>query len=338
MRAVALLLLVAACGGEAASGKAATVPATPQTESEELARARMASELTDDILASYERDEPPEVATDMVRPEIGGARIGFGADDIVFGDQLAHPPSLWRRDPLAPGAAASRMLVDGDSDLRSKDLHVELAADRSAAWVSDEISWRIPACGRTAVIPMRSTALYAHDGDRWILVFEHVSFARPLQLPSDAPPRHFKQQVVRDIADPLSAVLQGALTGRGRGVIGTDAHLVGPDVGDDWLGAAILSAHIGNGTVRAQDRRVGTIGRAVVRASVAYWIGDFDVDAPGGAGKIPLRGTFVFEKRKGNWVVVQGHLSQPIGDDELAQRVFGTALVSLAPLRLSCGA
>nr|HEX4318231.1 nuclear transport factor 2 family protein [Kofleriaceae bacterium] len=333
-----LLLIAAACGGDPKQTKPLTVSAGAPSETEELVRSRVASELTEDILASYERDDPPEVATDMVRAEVGGARIGFGATDIVFGDELLHPPSLWRHDAPKPGAT-NRLFVDGDSELRSKDLRVVLSADRSAAWVSDDLSWRLPACGRTAVVPMRSTELYAHDGDRWILVFQHVSFARPLAAPTgDAPMRRFKQQVVRDVADPLSAVLQGALLGRVRGTLGTDAHLVGPDVGDDWFGAAIASAQIGNGNIRAQERRVGTIGRSVGRATVAYWIGDFDVDGPGGIGKVPLRGTFVFEKRDGNWVLVQGHLSQPIGDDALAQKVFGTALVQMSPLRLDCGA
>jgi hypothetical protein len=35
-------------------------------------------------------------------------------------------------------------------------------------------------------------------------------------------------------------------------------------------------------------------------------------------------------------VIAQGHVSQPIDDDELAQRVFGTALLSVSPLQLTC--
>ena len=31
-------------------------------------------------------------------------------------------------------------------------------------------------CGRTAVIPLRITMLYARDGDRWVPMFEHMSF------------------------------------------------------------------------------------------------------------------------------------------------------------------
>jgi hypothetical protein len=271
----------------------------------------------------------------MVRADIGGARIGFAADDVVVGDALARPHSLWRRDQPTT-TRGTRLFVDTASELRSKDLRITLAVDRSAAWVSDELSWRLPACGRTAVVPLRSTALYAHDGDRWILVFQHVSFARALQVPFDAPRHPIKGAVLRDVADPLSSVLQRALTGRTDAVIGNDAHLIGPELGQDWFGKDILHAQIGNGPIRAQERRIGTIGRTVGRATVAYWVGDFDVDSPG--GKVPLRGTFVFEKRGGAWQLVQGQLSEAITDEDLAARVFGTAILSLAPLRLTCGA
>ncbi|HEU4730274.1 MAG TPA: hypothetical protein VFT22_20395, partial [Kofleriaceae bacterium] len=36
------------------------------------------------------------------------------------------------------------------------------------------------------------------------------------------------------------------------------------------------------------------------------------------------------------WMLVQSHMSQPISDDELTRRVFGTALISSKPLRLDC--
>jgi hypothetical protein len=35
-------------------------------------------------------------------------------------------------------------------------------------------------------------------------------------------------------------------------------------------------------------------------------------------------------------VVVQGHLSQPIDDIDLAQLVYGTALISEKPLQITC--
>ena len=54
---------------------------------------------------------------------------------------------------------------------------------------------------------------------------------------------------------------------------------------------------------------------------------------------ITLQDLFVFEKRGGSWVVVQGHLSEPIYDNDLARAVFGTAQASdlqREPLRITC--
>jgi hypothetical protein len=187
------------------------------------------------------------------------------------------------------------------------------------------------------VIPLRSTALYAHDGDRWILVFEHVSFARQLRVQPDGSLRDkmIRSETVRDVADTLSGVLQRGLAASGKGVVRDDELLIGPALDDEWHGADVLAkAKIGTGPIRAEERRVGTVGRSIARSTVAYWIGNFDVDTPG--GKVRLRGTFVFEKHDGQWVLAQGHLSQPIDDGDLAIRVFGTALVALDPLRLSC--
>ena len=59
--------------------------------------------------------------------------------------------------------------------MRSKHLDIHLSADRkvTAAWMADDVSWRITQCGRTATIPLRITALYAHDG---------LSFSEPLEM------------------------------------------------------------------------------------------------------------------------------------------------------------
>jgi hypothetical protein len=117
--------------------------------------------------------------------------------------------------------------------------------------------------------------------------------------------------------------------------------------------------------LRAEDRRVGTIGSP---GTVAYWIGNFVATLPArpgiAAGKARVRGTFVFERRRSvkadgkergcneqpegcRWVLVQGHVSQPIDDGpdpsgrrvdavELTTLVFGTSLVSSKPLEVTC--
>jgi hypothetical protein len=246
--------------------------------------------------------------------------------------------------------------------VRSTRLDIHLAADpsASAAWMSDEVSWRITLCGRIAVIPLRITALYAHDGDRWVQVFEHMSFGdvprpyadglRGLQMPSAV--------VQRELADELSRTLAPLLyhqATRIPDIVSLDPKhlaeddpsqpaptlLLAPDPDGEWHGEDdVARAAVVDGVLHPDDRRVGTVGPSVATSRIAYWVGNIVADLaarPGmKGGKVRLRGTFVFEKRKDRWVVVQGHVSKPIDDLDLAQAVFGTALLSEKPLAITC--
>ena len=311
--------------------------ASGERETEARRDERFRSELQEDILASYERDEPPEIETDMIRPEIGAARIGVGPGDLLVADELLRAPSRW---PLYVDRDTPTQAVSKHLDAH----HIWLARDRSAAWVFDEVSWRITVCARTAVVPLRMTALYAHDGDRWIPVFEHLSFAHTPAAAADGALRgsELKSKKMPEIVDELSRVLaRGLLKGNpDLADMGAEPLLLGPDLSDEWTGAALAKARLVATTLTAEDRRVGIVGRTFGKATIAYWVGNFDADFPSrpgaSGGKIRLRGTFVFQKVAGAWKLVQGHLSEPIDDIDLATAVFGTALVSLNPLRVSC--
>jgi hypothetical protein len=287
----------------------------------------------------------------MIPPEVGPARIGVGPGDVLFGDDVRR--LAWSRLPLQlePGTP---WLV------RSKALEIHLSQDKqvSAAWMSDELSWQITLCGRVAVIPLRVTALYAHDGDRWVQVFEHMSFGRvPMPTPDGtlrgAPIR--ESVVDRGLSDDLSRVLGAVLSGqatRAKEVVATGSSddpaqpaptfLLGPDPDGEWTGADdVESIRLVDGKVTLAERRVGVIaaGRPD-KASIAYWVGNLIADLayhPGTpASKVLLRGTFVFEKRDDRWIVVQGHVSQPIDDIDLATYVYGTALIREKPLQITC--
>lgn len=339
MKRLAVFALLFGCPG---SG---TPPVTklsdPAAGGERDVRFDLVAELQDDILKAYERDEPPETETTMLLPEIGPARIGVGRDDVFVGPaQLARAPSRW---PLEVGA-------DTRSRALSKRLEIHLAKDRTAAWVIDEISWRLELCGRTAVIPLRMTGLFARDGDRWVPVFEHVSFGRA-PTPTRAgqkPPRQLTGAIAsRDLADDLSRSL-GPVMARAIDkaptliASGPEGALLGPDLFAEWHGPDVLQAKLAPGTaaMRLEDRRIGTVGRTLQKATIAYWIGNVTVEMPArpgiAAGLGHFRGTFVFEKRGETWVVVQGHVSHAIEDPELASAVFGTALLSPKPLAVSC--
>ena len=375
---VALVLALAGCPSSAPPAAAPHAPAlgSNAADTDLDRRQRMVGELQDDILSSYERDDPPDTDTQLIDPRVGPARIGVGPGDVLYGDDVKlRASSRW---PLF-------VLPGTPTTAASKHLDIHLAADKpvSAAWMSDEISWRISFCGRTAAIPLRMTALYAHDGDRWVQVFEHLSYG---DVPVPTPELYglqLKSAVTdRTLADTLSRTLAPLLyhqTAKLPSVISVDADqraeddleqpaptlLLAPDPDGEWHGADDMTrAQLVDGTLNSDDRRIGTIGPSVEKSTIAYWVGNFVADLaehPGTkAGKVRLRGTFVFEKRPQQkpcapnteckparedctridnhctWVVVQGHLSKPIDDVDLAQRVFGTALVSEKPLQITC--
>ncbi|HUJ63689.1 MAG TPA: hypothetical protein VLX92_34555 [Kofleriaceae bacterium] len=348
MRRLVLACALAACAHPAK-------PPPPQRvelgaggeEADDVRRKRLVAELQDEILSSYERDDLPEVDTELIPPTVGPARIGAGPGDVLFGDDVRQRASS--RWPLYLGPAVH-------TEVRSKRLDIHLSKDKqvSAAWMSDELSWRIEVCGHMAAIPLRITALYAHDGDRWVEVFEHLSYARvPVPYPGGMfglPMIHPHEDPIVDrrLADQLSGVLASLMSrssARILSVVSLDPQrladedpsqpaptmLLAPDPDGEWHGTDDISrAQLVDGALRAEDRRIGTVGPSVARSSIAYWVGNFVAELPSRpgvpAGKVRLRGTFIFEKRNDKWIVVQGHVSEAIDDYTLAQSVFGTAL------------
>ncbi|CAN5719125.1 hypothetical protein BH11MYX3_BH11MYX3_39700 [soil metagenome] len=350
------LLLLTACPAKRVQDT--TLLADPVGGTDGNVISAMIAELQDDVLTAYERDEPPEIETSMIPPEIGGARIGVGPGDVLIAGELERAPSRW---PL-------RLERDTAIEVHSKRLETHLAQDLSAAWVADALSWRVRFCGRTAVIPLRITMLYARDGDRWVPVFEHTSFGHTPSPRRDGTLYGSKipaAVVSGDLRDALARVASPLLfnqLARDPSVIATgpEAMVLGPDITSEWHGADVLHAQLAAGRMTAENRRIGTVGRSPGTSTIAYWIGNVVADLPArpgvAAGKSRLRATMVFEKRRFvptvpgstdpnqrpeakscgvdskdcRWVLVQAHVSQPIGDQDLATRVFGTALLSTA--------
>lgn len=348
-RALAFALVVLAACPRANKANTSIVEPPAASEAEATRRRRLIAELQDEILVSYERDELPEVETLLVDPQVGPARLGVGPGDVYLADEVSRLASSRWPLQIQPGTATA---------VRSKRLRIRLAHDRqvSAAWTSDELSWRITLCNRTAVIPLRLTALYAHDGDRWVQVFEHLSFGRMPQPTADGSLRGkpIPEAVVdRDISDALSRSLNSLISAEATrvklsvatGAVDADPmkpappFILGPDPDGEWEGGEVEAIRLVDGKLVLDRPRVGTIGRPD-RATIAYWVGNLVADLrhhPGTpASKVLLRGTFVFERRDDKWVIVQGHISQPIDDIDLALIVYGTALISDKPLQVTC--
>jgi hypothetical protein len=297
-------------------------------------RQALLAELQSEVLEGYERDEPPELES-TVLPQVGAARIGVGPGDVLVDQELVNASSRWPLmiDPATP------------TSVRSKRLKPYLSRDLSAGWIFDEVSWRIEICKRTLVIPLRLTALYARDGDRWVLAVEHLStgselpVAGPLigrSIPSDEVSRAVGDDVARSVATALAAPIAESLS------IGPEAVLVGPGWSQEWNGSDVLGQQLVAGAISIEDRRIGVVGQVAGNATVAYWVGNLVTTAATGA-RSRLRATFVLErqgpsgKNPGRWVVVQGHVSLPVDDETLAHNVVGSALVSLNPLVAQCG-
>jgi hypothetical protein len=280
-------------------------------------------ELLADMYDLYERDEPPEVGN-TVLGVAGTVRIGVRPGDLLVDDELRGAPSRW---PL---------LADPAGVAKSKFLRVQLAADLSSAWVTDEISWRATVCNRFAVLPLRFTAMFARDGDRWINVFEHLSYGHEVVGTPDGALRGKSLAAAvasRDISDALSRVLAPVLAGRW-GPKPAQSVAIGPRWNDEWQGAVVGAAPLSPVALISENRRVGVVGRDVEKATTAYWVGTFIATVDG--KKVRLRGSFVFEKYDAQWQLMQSHVSVPVDDEELAARIFGTGIESLNPLRLNC--
>lgn len=366
--AVMGVVTAVSCGSTstpASSGAIAVAQNTIETELER--RQRLFFELQDDILSSYERDDLPDVDTALIDAKVGPARIGVGPGDVLFGDDVKlRASSRW---PLfvAPG---TQVVV------RSKRLDIRLASDRlvSAAWMSDEVSWRVKLCGRTAAIPLRITALYARDGNRWVPVVEHLSFGSVPTPSKELYGLPMKQaEVDKELAAELERTLAPVLSRDVGGLASVlwfarkdmtkrdllqpaPTRLIAPDPEGEWHGAEDVGrAQIVDGVLEPETRRVGTIASHGGGSTVAYWVGNFIAHLDGrrgvAGGTVRLRGSFVFEKRAAKhttstdcrdadnackWYVVQGHVSRPVDDMSLASAVFGTALLSDKPLQIMC--
>src|SRR5205085_8490798 len=103
---VALLVVLAGCPKQQASSTG------PQPESEITVdrdqQIAILAELKSVILTSYERDEPPEIGSSMIAPQVGTIRIGVGPGDGLVNQELERAPSRWPLDVTAATPTEAR--------------------------------------------------------------------------------------------------------------------------------------------------------------------------------------------------------------------------------------
>lgn len=292
-------------------------------------KTRLRAELQAEVLDGYERDELPEIEA-AVLPRLGPTRIGVGPGDFLVDQELLNASSRW---PL---------MIDPEAvtTVRSKRLDLKLAIDLSAGWIIDEVSWRIQVCNRVLVIPLRITALYARDGDRWVLAVEHISSGAQLPTVESLVGRSV---TAAEVAPTIASAVAASVATTFAAPIASSpllsaevgTALLGPGWSQEWHDAELVGKQLVPGTLTVEEQRIGTVGYSPDSATVAFWVGNLIAQAPSGA-RTRLRASYVLERRGEGWVVVQGHVSLPVDDETLARTVVGSALVSLNPLVAKC--
>jgi len=341
--AVAAVLL-AACNGQKPAMRTPLVDSAPVSEGD--TSGRLVRELELEVLASYERQVLDHVAASAaVDPLVGLSGFGVGPGDLLRGATPAHD-----RWPVSE--------VDGQRvEIVSRRLELFLSTDRTVGWSYDDISLRLPVCGRIASIPLRVAQVYVRDSERWTLVAEHVAYAQPMgrwldgargpdgdklspQLENQPDSKQAQEALVQLLTgqgdrpaiwaeqasvlavwpDPLH-VLRGGAARTGP----TLARTLGDtgDVGVDLDGLRLAlgpgrNVAIANATILARVTRL----RAGAEEPV----------------DVRLRGTFVLERIGEDWKARFAMVSTPITTGALVGRSLGTVAV-LEPggdVRTSC--
>lgn len=266
-----------------------------------------------------------EAIIDSVASEREVQFLGVTPNDIVFG---VEPKEL---------AIDRRIFPHYSPRVLSKNLDVHLSQDGSVAWVFDEISYRVQYMNREASIPIRLTAIYVRDGERWVLVGENRSLGvRTDELFSMVKTGKLRQgkSIKNDYGgDKKLAVKLLGIVGRfinsGEGLHQNENSLVvfhppGTELKAPFTTDSIrLAQYFGeNATVALREFRV----QVSISGKVAWLVANLSVTAEvdGKRESLPMRASFVLEKLKEQgWGIVQVHVAVPLQERQISTRIFG---------------
>lgn len=257
--------------------------------------------------------------------------IGVEPYDVVTG---VEPEAAHRDRRLYPRRATI---------MYSKILETHMAREHDLAWTFDEVSVRVPIESRWASIPIRVTFAFVREVDRWAIVMEHRSYALPVEeileragqltTPRGLFPIKPEGEAGDAILATIAAIVEGADPELRREKLAdhNGALLVLPGTNHEYHGKAIATAptlsQIFGPAARAEivQQRI-----FIAETGDAAWVAAnlnvhsrFD-DKP---VRIGLRATYILELSEDNvWRVVQTHVSVPITEEDLSDRVFSGAL------------
>jgi len=318
------LAALAACGG---AKKVAEVEAVDPMQDVGSGLAELESDLESTVLENYSHLSLGnlEAYADSIAE---GPICLFGprASDVV----VDGSPGRGRRD--------RRLFRDRDIRIYSKNLELHLSKDGSAAWVADEISYRVPHQGREAALSLRYSAIFTRKAGRWEMQAEHLSYplahdrvlaaARAERLPR---PSKIGRTIAKAAEVPASIVRRvhvGAADYRASVLSLADTALEWlPDTSAEYRGKAIATAPRLGAIFGASSsiQRIGIVAQVTASETVA-WVAEqsrLRVKIAGDEVGIPLQGLYVFVKSGTTWKLVQSHVSVPLNDELIDEAVFG---------------
>lgn len=224
-----------------------------------------------------------------------------------------------------------RPLADLYPQLLSKNLDIHVSPTGAVGWMFDELSYRVPVDGRWASVPLRFTAVFTRDVDRWVLAMDHWSYPRPTgdiaeatiavdELDGD---RHGSgvNALVSLVGRLENGDTRARALGRSRA---DDALLLLPGAETEFHGADIASAPTllelfgARGTVGLRDYRI-----EAARSGDVAWMAANLVVSRARSEELLLRATYVFVHGERGWQVVQEHVSAPVPTAYFEELLFG---------------
>lgn len=335
-----VLVIAISCGGKPPPPDQR--PRQGLVHSDDDPSANLARDLEATLLVSYSQLSLGnyDAYLDGVAQDVDLAIIGLSAGDTVTGP---NPGGSWiERKPYYKRAGAR---------VFSKNLRVALSADKQVGWVSDEVSYRVPflirlgdetEVQRVASIPMRVTAAFVRNVDRWVMVMEHTSYGLPAgDIVGLARAREIRQpprlpaegDIAERTADEIASVVEAFHRpgdDRSQAIAADDrVVLMLPDSSAEYRGEEVAAAPtvedvLGGSRVEVLQTRVSArIGRtAWMVANLRVMVGD-ESDRV----SIPARGSYILEAQREEglwrWRIVQAHVSVPLDKSQLDDRVFG---------------
>ena len=319
---VVISMLILGCGSKTASNN--IVPAS-SGQQEDLGLAELRRTLESTVLENYEQLTYGniEAFADGVATEQDLQVAGVTPSDLLVG----RSPAKLRKD--------RRLFKQRQPRILSKNLEVHLSKDGSVGWVSDEASYRVDFEGREASIPIRSTAVYVRDVDRWVMAAEHLSYGVPiadvLRLAAGGelhamPPLKTSFGGSRKRTAPLLGLVGSFINIGGAEVLAaTDTLVLLPGQEQEFRdGEALALAQIfgDRSTAALREFRI----QFAKSKRVAWILASLAIrtERNGDTVEVPLRASFVLEREgQGDWGIVQAHVSAPLLESQISERVFG---------------